>query len=107
MPRISLLRHPSQNGEWVLFELQGNLIVKKGHEFQGNDLGELTISDGKPHIKIGNYLLQGKVVKLPKPMVVLNRLNKAPNRNEIDIVATIREKYIFSKRPTFVLGGGT
>mmetsp|Transcript_14334 Transcript_14334/g.34944 ORF Transcript_14334/g.34944 Transcript_14334/m.34944 type:complete len:109 (-) Transcript_14334:212-538(-) len=103
--RIRLQRHPERHGdEWVIVEMQGAVSVGKGQTFGGKELGDLKLENGEPRLKIGHYLLSGSIVKLKKPMLVLGGREKpVDGKAKIDIIGRIKEKYVFRKRPTFVL----
>ncbi|KAH9972880.1 hypothetical protein BGW80DRAFT_1313140 [Lactifluus volemus] len=74
------------SSEFFLLELQGDLEVSG--DKSGQLVGRLTIDSdddtttttttttttkGKPTLRIGYHLLEGKVVKLPKPLAILRR----------------------------------
>jgi chromosome transmission fidelity protein 8 len=86
---------------------------------------------GKPTLRIGHHLLEGKIVSLPKPLAVLQRVCAPPpplNSHDEDadadaqaddtqhgsngdttttsyaIRTLIRKKIVFSKRPTPIVG---
>ncbi|KAI0303596.1 hypothetical protein B0F90DRAFT_1301569 [Multifurca ochricompacta] len=61
--------------EYFLIELQGELEVSGDKREQV--VGCLTIDDdgkGKPTLRVGHHLLEGKIVNLPKPLAVLQRV---------------------------------
>jgi chromosome transmission fidelity protein 8 len=118
----------------VLIELQGSLHVECNHDSERNGqiVGKLRMDDGgvshhrvlvpaisssfgqnKPTLMIGHHLLEGKVATLPKPYAVLWR-SASPSEDESmeesatpswDVVAIVKRKIIFSKRPMPVGGG--
>ncbi|KAN0115768.1 Ctf8 domain containing protein [Russula decolorans] len=122
------------SSELFLLELQGELEVSG--DKHGQLVGRLTIddtNDGKPTLRIGYHLLEGKIVNLPKPLAILRRTcvvppappstnsyKKTPDENgDIDdgdnkstppaatsyaIHTLVRKKIIFSKRPTPMVG---
>ena len=72
---------------------------------------------GKPSLLIGHHLLEGKLVELPKPLAVMNRVPYADDyeddadRDEHahaparwDIVAIVKRKMVFAKRPMPMVG---
>ncbi|KAF8492591.1 Ctf8-domain-containing protein [Russula emetica] len=64
------------SSEFFLLELQGELEVTG--DKQGQLVGRLTIDDtndgkGKPTLRIGHHLLEGKIANLPKPLAILQR----------------------------------
>lgn len=61
------------SNEWSIVELQGNLVVDDDAAMTGVDIGTLRYVDGVPTIRIGNHILTGKVVKLPKPFAILQK----------------------------------
>ncbi|KDQ57261.1 hypothetical protein JAAARDRAFT_131402 [Jaapia argillacea MUCL 33604] len=108
--------------ELVLIELQGRLEVEGDRT--GQAVGKLTlekVGSPKPTLLIGHHLLEGKTVTLPKPLAVLHR--SRPNCQETsdsqgedgsqgsqedvsyDIVALVKRKIVFAKRPIPVTGG--
>ncbi|TDL25684.1 hypothetical protein BD410DRAFT_716936 [Rickenella mellea] len=98
--------------EVVLIELQGALQVEGDRA--GQQVGKLHFAndDEKPTLTIGHHLLEGKVVKLPKPLAVLYKRQAStpgalddPSREDsgsdvgYDVVGVVKRKLIFSKRP--------
>ncbi|KAI0655350.1 Ctf8-domain-containing protein [Cubamyces menziesii] len=108
--------------ELVLIELQGALDVEGNKD--GQLVGKLRIDPAtkKPTLLIGHHLLEGKLVTLPKPLGVLHR--REPGQMEPsasmdvddreqssngsatswDIVAVVKRKMVFSKRPMPIVG---
>ncbi|CCL99301.1 uncharacterized protein FIBRA_01317 [Fibroporia radiculosa] len=106
--------------EMVLIEMQGSLEVEGNKD--GQTVGKLRIDEitKKPTLLIGHHLLEGKLVNLPKPLAVLHRQAHGRSRTEDvemeddirtlkveaewDIVAVVKRKMIFSKRPMPMVG---
>ncbi|KIJ51482.1 hypothetical protein M422DRAFT_44013 [Sphaerobolus stellatus SS14] len=111
--------------EIVLIELQGSLEVPQdGTKKDGGNIGVFRVVNDKPTLTIGYHLLEGKLVSLSKPLAVLYKTNHdddpdgaagwsmdvdesnrngAPKSNgetSYDVVAIIKRKVVFSKRPT-------
>jgi len=57
----------------------------------------------KPTLKIAYHLLEGKLVTLQKPLAVLLRNNGA-DPVTFDMVAIVKQKLVFSKRPVPIVG---
>ncbi|KAF9466595.1 chromosome transmission fidelity protein 8 [Collybia nuda] len=120
--------------EIVLVELQGTLEVEYNHpsERDGKLVGKLKVEEAtnKPTLRIGHHLLEGKIATLPKPLAVLIRSNttsSAPSdrvyvhdqegdaiMNHIDtvtanwnVVAIVKRKIVFYKRPMPIVGRPT
>jgi len=125
------------SSELCLLELQGKLEVSG--DKHGQLVGRLTIDDdmidgkGKPTLRIGHHLLEGKIVNLPKPLAILQRTspqsrnmsdgdgnagvqcldnrdtkggNKSPPpaATSYAIRTVVRKKIVFSRRPTPMVG---
>ncbi|KAI0365468.1 hypothetical protein BV20DRAFT_973158 [Pilatotrama ljubarskyi] len=110
--------------ELVLIELQGALDVEGNKDSQL--VGKLRVDPAtkKPTLLIGHHLLEGKLVNLSKPLAVLHRndhdrtgspaeetmaLDDAPRAEggtakSWDIVAVVKRKMVFSKRPMPMVG---
>ncbi|RUS25073.1 chromosome transmission fidelity protein 8 [Jimgerdemannia flammicorona] len=64
---------PTSNHPMVMLELQGN-IETNATDLQGVKLGELEFdAKGTPFLTIGHHRLEGKLVKLAKPLAVVRR----------------------------------
>lgn len=120
--------------EWSMVELQGAVGVHFGsgigktpdnktdvenaRDLQGLPLGELALrragtgTDGKDHViptlTIGHSQLEGKVVKLKRPVVMMkpdHRPGTAPTRQHtraatgLRVLGVIRRKIVFKARP--------
>jgi chromosome transmission fidelity protein 8 len=57
----------------------------------------------KPTLKIAHHLLEGRLVKLQKPLAVLLR-NDGADPVSFDMVAIVKQKLVFSKRPVPIVG---
>jgi len=130
-PSLSNYTFPPQlaqfgSNEVVLIELQGSLEVDGDKE--GQVVGKLRVDDvtKKSTLLIGYHLLEGKLVNLPKPLAVLHRhqadkdddtmANEEDAMNEDDkarppraqagwdVVAVVKRKMVFSKRPMPMVG---
>jgi len=89
--------------EVVILELQGSLETEG--DYSGETIAQLDMSiPTKPTLRIGHHLLEGKIASLPKPLAVLrtdtNSDENATSPIAFDIVAIIRKKLLFSKRPS-------
>ncbi|KAH9943033.1 Ctf8-domain-containing protein [Epithele typhae] len=119
--------------ELMLLELQGGLEVEGSKD--GQLVGKLKVDpeSKKPTLMIGYHLLEGKLVNLPKPLAVLHRRDSLPSGDDDadgmdvdeegaggapgplssqratgwDIVAVVKRKMVFAKRPTPIVGMGS
>lgn len=107
--------------ELVLIELQGTLDIECDEDTtrDGQFVGKLNLNDvNKPTLIIGHHLLEGKIVTLPKPLGVAHRKegskrysfpgdgdssrsaeNTLSSGVSWGIVAVVKKKIVFSKRP--------
>lgn len=121
--------------EVVLIELQGSLEVECTNitESDGKLIGKLKIDEvsNKPTLLIGHHLLEGQITTLTKPIAVLHRKSALSSRRadsgkenhdsdkqmnvdenessasvEWDVIAVVKRKIIFSKRPMPIVGRG-
>ena len=96
--RIPILPVSNQLGELAILELQGEIIPKK-QTFEFQTIGPLTVHEnGHATLVIGNHELHGKVHKLKKPLLVLER----GSVDAVKAVACIRQKVVFSERPLLI-----
>jgi hypothetical protein len=72
-------------------------------------MGTLSVTYGRPQLMIGNNMLEGKVVALPKPLIVCKSVNVGQDddgsaaapalRHEMLVHAVVRSKFLFTTRP--------
>ncbi|KAF9573108.1 hypothetical protein EC968_008957 [Mortierella alpina] len=79
----------------MMLEFQG-AIEMDGQSWAGNTLGQLSILDGgvKAQLVIGNHRLDGKVVKLAKPLLLIQKQQKPTDNiaHDLDSVASSKGK---------------
>ena len=65
--------------DWAIIEMQGDLESRVGDvQLEGKFVGDLhfTKADHTPVLIIGHHILYGKVVKLDKPLVIMEKSQK-------------------------------
>lgn len=68
--------------DWCIVEFQGQLVANEADGSAGTtdnsmknvEIGKLSYINGQPTLRIGNHQLTGKVVKLAKPLAILERV---------------------------------
>ncbi|KAI0267769.1 Ctf8-domain-containing protein [Gloeopeniophorella convolvens] len=96
------------SSELFLLELQGELEVSGDR--CGQLVGRLTVDDdgkGKPTLRVGHHLLEGKIVALPKPLAVLQRVRAPPSSSSMPppTITPDGDVEMESADPTEVEGG--
>ena len=73
--------------DWAIIEMQGDLESRVGDvQLEGKFVGDLhfTKADHTPVLIIGHHILYGKVVKLDKPLVIMEKSQKQSKLSKKD-----------------------
>ena len=113
--KIYIKKTKDQTDELFLIELQGELSCRHdfSQEFSMNNtfntlkMGILFDKFNRPHLRIGNHLLDGKRLELKEPLIVTlpsSKYNASTSQDienpKLHIVGVIKEKIFFSKTTT-------
>ncbi|KAG5445118.1 Chromosome transmission fidelity protein 8 [Clonorchis sinensis] len=94
------MKSPSTKAEeWLLIELQGEVISRHAESLAGKLVGELHFSSqGEPIFIIGHHVLFGRLLTMEKPFVVTKK-QQMGDSVEHHVVAIIHRKLLFKTRP--------
>eukprot|EP01038_Epipyxis_sp_PR26KG_P010535 gene10535-14153_t len=119
---IIQIQNNNNEFEWCILEFQGEIVG----DIAGELLGQIQISqDGKAEMDIGQHFLEGSVVTLKMPFLVVEKsvfitgddhsnnnnnnnnnnsnenisLTEVPLNNKLTIEGVVRKKIIFKTRP--------
>eukprot|EP01040_Poterioochromonas_malhamensis_P007874 gene7874-8513_t len=82
--------------EWCILEFQGEIVG----DLSGKELGKLEIKeDGRAEMEIGQHFLEGSVVELKSPFVLIDSSNSSSDNKEYEIKAIVKKKLLFKNRP--------
>ncbi|KAF9919465.1 hypothetical protein FBU30_010986 [Linnemannia zychae] len=72
----------------VMLEFQG-IMEMDGPTWAGNALGQLSILDGgvKAQLVVGNHRLDGKVIKLDRPLLLIKKQQQSTNNQDTSTTA--------------------
>ncbi|XP_002733090.1 chromosome transmission fidelity protein 8 homolog [Saccoglossus kowalevskii] len=108
-----VIRSPAggNSTEWMLIELQGELVSRLQSHLAGNFIGDLHFNHkGTPILIIGHHILYGKAIDLDKPYCVLIKNESSSDDVAMDIdhssrgthytvKAVVKRKLQFRNRP--------
>ncbi|XP_058459262.1 chromosome transmission fidelity protein 8 homolog [Malaya genurostris] len=85
------IKNPNPDGdieEWCIVELQGDLEVRGDRVMAGQFIGDLIYNKyGQPILIIGHHILHGRLQKIDKPLLVIEKTDlsaKSSNVDEVD-----------------------
>jgi hypothetical protein len=90
--------------QWTLFELQGIIEPNiPGSKIDGLSIGCLTQIDSTHYeMNLGNEILKGEMVKLPKPFIVFHK--QQSDNSVAQSCGIAYNKIMFNRRPNPIIG---
>ena len=89
------------NNEWCLLEFQGEIVG----DLTGSELGRIVVKDdGRAEMEIGQHFLEGSVVSLKLPYLIIQKNSSHSDEAKSDVPSIpiegyVRKKIIFKTRP--------
>eukprot|EP01032_Pedospumella_encystans_P007987 gene7987-9521_t len=95
---VQILNTETSKNEWCLLEFQGEVLG----DLTGNPLGRLELKeDGKVEMDIGQHFLEGSIVTLKLPFMVVEKHSSSEQSTPqpMTIEGFVKKKIIFKTRP--------
>lgn len=106
---IESYKNSFKRADLVCLDFQGSFEAGEQVQLDNLEVGDLTIKDNSAILITGHHRLVGKKVKLPKPFAVIHKRKSDDyimddnNDATYDVVTILKEKYVFSGRPGFIV----
>ncbi|CAA99922.2 Ctf8 [Caenorhabditis elegans] len=101
--QIKLIPTLEGTPEWMAIELHGAISPQDDGSFDSKTLGTICWGDhNNVYMVIGNQTLEGKISKIDRPLLVIQKSDKNHQENgekNATVNAVIRKKLVFKTRP--------
>ena len=84
----------SATDEWCILEFQGEILGDLA-----GDLGQIEVTKSAAHMEIGQHTLEGDIVKLKNPFMVLEKVKSNDDKATLSMRGLVQNKIIFKTRP--------
>lgn len=103
-------KNSTRREDLICLDFQGSFDSGEKIKLDNLEIGDLTLKEDSAILVTGHHRLIGKRVKLPKPFAVIHKRKTDPYMMEdveqtttFDVVSIVKEKYVFSGRPGFIV----